>query len=129
MNKKSDAVDLLKTSLEALRQQVLPALSGNTRTVGLMVANAMGIAIRVLQQGDAQEAEEMRGLQALVRGELDDPSSLRRELIQQIRTGAFDAETHPEGASRLKSFLSQSVVAQCSIDQPKALAALEEAQP
>lgn len=129
MNTKQDAINLLETSLEALRQQVLPALGGEARTAGLMAANAMDIAVRVLQRGDALEAEEMRGLQALVTGGSNNLLSLQRELIDRIRTGAFDAEAHPEEANRLRSFLSQSVVAQCAIDQPKALAPVAKVLP
>lgn len=62
MNGTTDAVDLLDTALDTLQQEVLPAVDGKARTAGLMVANAVGIAIRVLPQGDALGEHETGGL-------------------------------------------------------------------
>jgi hypothetical protein len=121
MNTQKDVIDLLETSLDEMRAGVLPHLSGSARTTGLMVANALAIALRILESGTRYEVEELQGLQAL----LDDPSkdigTLRRRLVQQIRAGEVDPLHRPLRAARLVSHLALTTTSQCAIDQPKAL--------
>ncbi|UUZ67336.1 DUF6285 domain-containing protein [Polaromonas sp. P2-4] len=129
MNTYRDVVDLLEPSLEAMRQQVLPQLTGEARTTVLMVANAIGIALRVLELGSAQDAQDLEGLQSLVPGQPEDLSALRQSLVQEIRAGAFDPEFRPEEAARLESYLLRSVLGHCAIDQPRAIPKAKEATP
>ncbi len=46
MNDISDAADLIATAREALLNELLPALAKEQRYVGLMIGNAMAIALR-----------------------------------------------------------------------------------
>jgi hypothetical protein len=122
MNAQQDVMDLLETSLDELRACVLPQLSGGARTTGLMVANALGIALRVLADGSRHDDEELQSLQALMGEPSDDLQTLRRRLARQIRSGEMDSRRRPMRAARLVAHLALTATSQCSIDQPKALA-------
>lgn len=94
---------LLDTARSLLRDELLPALPADKRHAALMIANAMSIAMRQLQQGEAGERKEIEVLGALLgepgsvaaaagagdlRGQL---KALNREFARRIRAGEADA--------------------------------------
>jgi len=98
---------LLASAEALLRDELLPALPADKRQAGLMIARALGIAARQLQNGEAPERQELASLSRLLASnheinEINEPAALRqqlqlanRQLGQLIRSGAADA-----GASR-----------------------------
>lgn len=92
---------LLETARGILRDELLPALPAEKRHAALMIANAMGIAIRQLQHGDAADRAELDALRRILSlpaadGEAQGPN-LRpllidgnRRLAEWIRTGRAD---------------------------------------
>lgn len=121
MSAQDEAVDLLNTAIDALRERALPSLSGDARTTVLMAINAIGVASRVVTLGDAAERAEHTSLQSLVGSTAGTLPELRRRLTEKIRAGEFDPSSSPEGSQRLAEHLSRAVSSQCAIDQPKAL--------
>ncbi|VVO77545.1 hypothetical protein PS874_01493 [Pseudomonas fluorescens] len=98
---------LLSSAEALLRDELLPALPAEKRHAGLMIARALGIAARQLQNGEAPERQELASLARLLATnhetyETNEPEALRqllqranRQLGQLIRSGGADA-----GASR-----------------------------
>lgn len=92
--------DLLASAEALLRDELLPALPAEKRHAGLMIARALGIAARQLQNGEAPERQELASLARLLatNHETNEPEALRqllqranRQLGQLIRSGAADA--------------------------------------
>lgn len=78
---------LIEAARRALTEEVVPGLTGRPRYVALMVANALGIAIR--------EIGEAETLAASVEGVLGDPGVAGDPLvglIRAIREGRRDAD-------------------------------------
>ncbi len=134
-----DASDLLATAREALLRELLPALPGERRYAGLMIANAIAIADREHRSGgDAlrEETSRLRELLASVTasaapqdadhaglgpgtgGSSATAAALRRALAAAIRAGAFDAPTQ-HGA--LIAHLLRTSADWTAISNPKAL--------
>lgn len=89
MRERPAGTELLAIAREVLRRELLPLLPKDRQYDALMIANAMGIAERQLQAGDAPaqaEAEELRRLL----GEEGDLACLNRRLAARIRAGACD---------------------------------------
>lgn len=94
---------LLASAETLLRDELLPALPADKRQAGLMIARALGIAARQLQNGEAPERQELASLARLLTptseiSEISEPAALRqqlqlanRQLGQLIRSGAADA--------------------------------------
>ncbi|MDZ3993516.1 DUF6285 domain-containing protein [Pseudomonas sp. Teo4] len=113
-----DACDLLATAREVLLTQLLPAMPGTLHYEARMVASAMLMASREIEQGPACIELERHVLAELLA--LPDPLELsleqaRGELARQIRQGAFDP-------ARLWPALHKVNRAQLSISNPKVLA-------
>jgi hypothetical protein len=93
---------LLASAEALLRDELLPALPADKRQAGLMIARALGIAARQLQNGEAPERQELASLSRLLASnhetnEINEPAALRqqlqlanRQLGQLIRSGAAD---------------------------------------
>ena len=134
-----DASDLLAAAREALLREVLPALSGDRRYAGLMIANAIAIADREHRSSDDALREEISRLRELlasvtasaapqdaVQGGLvtgaSGPSAtaaaLRRALAAAIRAGAFDAAPQHDA---LIAHLLRTSADWTAISNPKAL--------
>ena len=120
-----DATELLATARETLAGELLPALSGELRYRGLMVANALAIAAREVARGrDAirREIELLRPLaaQAVPPSDpgSDDVHALRRTVAAAIRAGRFDDDTH---AKALLAALEEIASLRLAISNPKAL--------
>jgi hypothetical protein len=133
----SDAADLIVTARDALTKDLLPMLSKEQRYIGLMIANAMAIALREVESAaDAERAEAVR-LRALlaresgereVGGEQGDDAAtqaalpmLRRRMRQAIRAGRFD---NGGDAAALAAHLALTAAAWLAISNPKALRAI-----
>jgi len=117
--------ELLATARETLVDELLPALSGELRYRGLMVANALAIAAREVARGrDAirREIELLRPLaaQAVPPSDpgSDDVHALRRTVAAAIRAGRFDDDTH---AKALLAALEEIASLRLAISNPKAL--------
>jgi hypothetical protein len=94
---------LLASAETLLRDELLPALPAEKRQAGLMIARALGIAARQLQNGEAPERQELASLSRLLASnhetnEINEPAALRqqlqlanRQLGQLIRSGGADA--------------------------------------
>ncbi|SIR58747.1 hypothetical protein SAMN05421829_1223 [Aromatoleum tolulyticum] len=57
---------LLDSARNVLREQLMPALPAASRHAALMIANAMSIAMRQLQNGDEPERAELRALEKIL---------------------------------------------------------------
>ena len=93
---------LLDTARALLRESLIPALPAEKRHEALMVANAMSIAMRQLENGDEPDCRELKALAVLLcAGEASNPDdgpsprerlgTLNRQLCRAIRSG--DADT------------------------------------
>ena len=91
---------LLASAEALLRDELLPALPAEKRHAGLMIARALGIAARQLQNGEAPERQELANLARLLAptNETSKTAALRQQLQranrqfgQLIRSGAADA--------------------------------------
>src|SRR5215471_1282851 len=99
MSFRPDAEGLLAIARATFVESVLPSLPAEKRHAGLMIANALGIALRELGAGDESSAHDVAELTELLDESSPGPSSaslasLESELAVRIRAGAFD-----EGAS------------------------------
>jgi Domain of unknown function (DUF6285) len=114
----SDAADLVATAREALLNDLLPSLPKDLRYVGLMIANAMAIALREQHASSVVEREEEARLRELVAGSAQTLPDLRRALSTDIRRGRFD-----EGAQQaaLVAHLARTAADWLAISNPKAL--------
>lgn len=93
--------ELLDTARQVLRDELMPALPADKRMAALMVANALSIAARQLNNGDAAEHAELAALEHLLSepfaATADDARSRRaalvaanRKLARWIRDGRAD---------------------------------------
>src|SRR3954447_7108429 len=78
---------LLDVAREALTEEIAPALTGRPRYVVLMVANAIGIAMREIEQAAANAKAWDRALES-VSSEADPVVAL----VRAIRAGKHDAD-------------------------------------
>jgi len=125
----SDAADLIATARDALLAELLPALPKERRYTGLMIANAMAIAVREERLGfDAarSEAARLRNLLDAVGASpmrAADPidtelATLRACVRDAVRNGRFD---DPECWKMLVAALMHTASDRVAISNPKAL--------
>jgi len=119
---------LLSVARDTLLAELLPLVQGDRRYALLMVANAMAIAARELEEGERSATSELDRLDALYgraarelhgTGLRDALKEAERELARDIRHGVFDSD-----AARRDSLLRQlreSVAARLRISSPKSL--------
>lgn len=81
---------LLACARQLLRDEVLPALPADRKHALLMALNAMSIAERQLQYGDAPEAEELAALRELLDDGRISLAEGNRRLARALREGAGD---------------------------------------
>ncbi len=125
----SDAADLIATAREALLSELLPTLAKEQRYIGLMIGNAMAIALRESRSGvDATHGEVTR-IRKLLEGTrsatwesgpagvASELPLLRRRLCAAIRDGEFDHAHEPA----LTAHLVQTASDWVAISNPKAL--------
>jgi hypothetical protein len=94
-----DGAELLSTAQKVLREALLPALPAERKHDALMIANAMSIAARQLEHGDAPERHELAALAILLGhpASTEDVPNLHaalvdanRELSRRLRAGEGD---------------------------------------
>lgn len=126
--------DLLDTARDILRSELLPGLAPGQRQQALMIANAMAIARRQLDDGDIPERRELSALDQVMEQLRDLPScdgadllqsrliARNRRLCQAIRAGDADPGTAlHDGVLALLLEVSQAKVAQSNpryLEQP-----------
>jgi len=121
--------ELLKAARDAFVHDLLPELVGEKRYVALMVANALAIVGRDLETGAEFSKKEYRRLQELLDVSLSETEdlgglgakvkTLNRQLVMQIRAGAFD---EPEAAcARLRAHLHATTAEKLATSNPKTL--------
>lgn len=123
-----DALMLLDAARRHLLEELLPLLPDERRLDVLMIANAMGIAGREAQAGDATLRKALSRLAAIYGEIVSDAlseeearallSRLNRRLAEDIRAGAFDAG--PKRAALL-AHLEATTRARVAITNPKVL--------
>lgn len=125
-----DAADLLAIARATLLSELIPALPGDQRYAGLMVANAMAIAAREYRLGAETARNEAARLRNLLEecegsppqsGNPDAPealSSLRKAMCSAIRAGDFD---NPQREAALAAQLLRTAADRVAISNPKAL--------
>ncbi|MCY1393988.1 hypothetical protein D9M71_88980 [compost metagenome] len=106
------ATELLQAVAEFLRQQAMPALSGQTAFHARVAANVLDIVRRELELAPRQEAEERQRLGELL-GEDADLETLNRRLCQRIDAGELDLDS-----PGLFEHLWLTTLAKVAIDQP-----------
>ena len=98
MRDKPFGAALLEVAQQALAQELAPTLKGQQRYVALMVANAMGIVAREIEQ---ESATAKAWENALARVEREGDGSIEasaRQLVAAIREGRHDADAALHGA-------------------------------
>lgn len=123
-----DALMLLDAARRHLIEELLPLMPDERRLDVLMIANAMGIAGREAQAGDAALREAASRLAAIYEERIPDGlseaearallSRLNRRLAEDIRAGRFD--TGPKRAA-LRAHLEATTRARLAITNPKVL--------
>jgi Domain of unknown function (DUF6285) len=119
MRRQPTAANLLETARTALRQSIVPFLTGPAHYQALMVARAMAIAARQLEVGEGPEEAARARLASLYDAPAATLEELERRLGADLRRGAFDEP----GAKRDAVFrhlweTTQAMAAECC---PKAL--------
>jgi len=116
MRERPDGAELLAIAREVLRKELLPLLPKDKAYDALMIANAMGIAERQLQQGDVPQQKEAVELSNFLDAQTD-LRDLNRKFSQAIRRGDFDDD------AKAKALLWAATVQRVRESAPKALAA------
>ena len=126
MNDPPTARELLGTVRDAFKAEILPALPEALRYTGLMIANALAIAQREMEAGDAPARAEHERLCKLLS---EAPQALAGEalyralavynqrLSRDIRAGRFDGA---ERAAMLEHLL-RTTEEKLAVSNPKAL--------
>lgn len=86
------AAELLDLAREKLTQELIPALPREQRYNALLVAAAIGVALRESEAGEEPYAAFAEELAALYGDWKSDTPSLFRHLAQEIRDGALDED-------------------------------------
>jgi hypothetical protein len=127
MNNLPGGAQLLAIARETLLAELLPRMEGDRRYVLLMIANAMAIAARELEAGEAGATAELTRLDTLygrppreLHGDAlhEAIRAAERELARDIRSGAFDSGTRRD---TLFQHLRESVAARLRISNPRSL--------
>ena len=106
MREHPDGAELLAIAREVLRKELLPLLPKDRAYDALMIANAMGIAERQLQQGEGPMREELARLERLL-GRHGGLAEMNRLFAQRIRAGDMDG--NDEAKAMLREFTLQRV--------------------
>ncbi len=126
MNNHPNAQELLAIARDTFKADILPVLPEKLRYLGLMIANAMGIAQREIEAGDAPARAEFERLRNLFH-ERSKPlaedalhtalESYNHRLANDIRAGRFD---DGERAALLEH-LRQTTADKLAVSNPRAL--------
>ncbi len=107
-----DAAAMAELARKTLLEAVLPHIPQEQRYQALMVANAIGIAARALEGGNAAQAAEAADYRRLLGADGEDVAALRRRLAEAIRSGALDDDP------ALVALLRRRVAAALAIANP-----------
>ena len=128
MNNLPRGAQLLAIARETLLAELRPLLDDDARYTAAMIANAMAIAAREAETGDAPQRAALARLEQLYDEPASKPggSALRDALAQRerrlaldIRSGRFDEDDQKSRA--MIEHLWESVLARLRISNPKAL--------
>ena len=128
MNNLPEGAELLRIAREALLNEVKPLVTGEGRYTLAMIANAMAIAAREAEAGEARLADALERLAAIYDGpprELHGAAlrtavhELERRLASDIRAGTFDGDGVK--SSGVLEHLRESVNARLAVSNPKYL--------
>jgi hypothetical protein len=123
-----DGAELLRVARKLLREEFLDEVPAERRYEALMVANAMAIAAREVEAGDADMHKELRMLTELYGEKIVSESgahpenqvaALNRGLAIDIRAGVMDGAC----AQGVRTLLRAQVTARLRISNPKHLKA------
>lgn len=114
MRERPTGEELLKIARDVLKNELLPLLPKDKSYQALMIANAMSIAERQLQQGSEPQQKEQEVLSMLLK-KSGDLSELNKELAKNIRQGVFDEN------SDVMKFLWEQTVQRVRESAPKVL--------
>lgn len=117
--------ELLSIARNTLLEKVLPQVDRDISYQVRMVANAIGIAAREMEDADRCAAEEQSVLLGLLGGRQSAHSTQeqRRQLCQLIESGGFDAGDQRQ---RLIQGLRAITIAHLRISNPKLLKNVNE---
>jgi aminoglycoside phosphotransferase (APT) family kinase protein len=117
-----DAGALLKVARALLLAELLPALPQNQRYNALMIANALGIAIREQTTGDTMAAAQHAAIQAFYQAQgARQPDADIRRLVQDIRDGRYTAA----GTPGLLNLLDTLVDLKLSLSNPRRISSAQ----
>jgi uncharacterized protein DUF6285 len=125
MNNKPGAAELLAIARQAFAEEISPSLPEGQRYTALMIANAMAIARREIEAGDAVAKRELESLCTLLGATGPEPhareldaavAALNRKLIHNIRSGHYD-----NNHVALLAHLRKVTEAKLAISNPKLL--------
>jgi hypothetical protein len=128
MSNLPEGADLLKVARDALLADVRPLLGEDAKYTAAMIANAMAIAAREAQAGEAPALAALARLDRLHGEPLRDLhgaalkealAAHERRLAADIRAGRYDVNDARQ--RRLLQHLRDSVEAKLRISNPKAL--------
>lgn len=111
-----DATNLLETALVAFRRDILPSLDGERRFTGLMIANALSIALREISRDSRMEDDLAIGLSILLGPAGTDLPTRLAELAHTITEGRLDGEP-----AALRTTLMALTRARLRVANPKML--------
>jgi len=126
MNNRPNAQELLAIARETFTAEILPALPDKLRYAGLMIANALAIARREIEAGEAPLRAECERLRTLFSESLQEAASdalpvaladYNRRLAAEIRAGRFDKEER----AVLLEHLRKTTEEKLAVSNPKAL--------
>ena len=95
MNDHPNALELIQAARDELTRELMPSAQPDQLYTLRMIANALGIAARELAVQGNDASAETRGLNLLYSDgpHFDDLQARNRHLAQDIRSGAFEADT------------------------------------
>jgi hypothetical protein len=99
-----DQAELVKVARASFVEELLPLLPADKRLTGLMVANALAIALRMIEHPQGEDDDIVR-------------------LCAEIRAGLHDEDD----AGRLHAHLIERTLARLALSNPKLLAQAERA--
>jgi hypothetical protein len=108
--------DLLRTAREELLGRILPHTPDRLRYQLLMIANAMAIAARELDDGARLASKEQQALSGLL--DEDPGGDHARTLARCIRAGDFDRDP---ACARLQAALLALTLDKLALSNPKAV--------
>ena len=126
MNQRPRAQELLAIARDTFTADILPALPDRLRYLGLMIANAMGIAQREVEAGAAPARAEFERLRKLLHDPAEAVSvdaldaaltAYNHRLAREIRAGQFDGQER----STLLDHLRQTTADKLAVSNPRAL--------